>query len=298
MDTPNFREIELYIGPLQEWKGNRGTTRAIKIVSNGNVDTLKVHASISKHVVSIMNQSTIQIWNLSRETINAIRRGGVSVNLYVGYEGKAKELLYSGGVIACKTARQGTDIITSLICLAGGSNLMRSTTSKSYANGVSVSSVVNELASTIPGISVDKANINIQGSIGFAGWSFVGSTKDALDKLAYQFGFSWNIQDGKFVAVQDGKTIGSGILLNATTGLRMVSPRLTGPLAIQEGVDIQALWQPNSGPGRLVRVVSETNPELNGSYACHSIEYDLCPKDDSWDMNITSFFTFGAWNGQ
>lgn len=298
MTAPAYRELELYIGPLQEWKGNKGKTRAIKIVSNGNVNTLKVHANISKHCVSIMNQSTIQIWNLSRETINAIRRGGVSVNLYVGYENQQKELLYSGGVIATKTARQGTDFITTLICLTGGSNLMRSTTSKTYTNGVSVADAVTELAQSIPGITVDKTNINVAGNIGLAGWSFVGSTKDALDKLAYQFGFSWNIQDGAFVAVQDGKTTGRGVLLNATTGLRMISPRLTGPLAIQEGVDIQALWQPNTGPGRLVRVVSETNPELNGSYACHSIEYDLCPKDESWDMSITSFFTFGAWNGQ
>jgi len=297
MGTPSYRELELYIGPLQEWKGQKGTTRAIKIVSNGNVDTLKVHASISKHCVSVMNQSTIRIWNLSRETINAIRRGGVSVNLYVGYEGMDKELLYSGGVIGVKTARQGTDFITTLLCLTGGSNLIRSNTSKSYTDGVAVADIVHELASSIPGITVDKVNINVQGKIGYAGWSFVGTTKDALDKLAYQFGFSWNIQDGNFVAVQDGKTSGRGVLLNAVNGLRMVSPRLTGPLAIMEGVDIQAQWQPNTGPGRLVRVVSETNPELNGSYACHSIEYDLCPKEDAWGMSITSFFTFGAWNG-
>lgn len=297
MVLPAYRELELYIGPLEEWKGNKGTTRAIKIVSNGNNNTLKVRANISKHCVSIMNQSTIQIWNLSRDTINAIRRGRVSVNLYVGYENAEKELLYTGGIIAVKTARQGSDFITTLVCMTGGSNLAKSVASKSFTSGVAVTDIVKELASSIPGITVDDKNISIQGKIGYAGWSFIGSTKDALDKLAYQYGFSWNIQDGSFQAVQDGKTIGRGILLNASSGLRKVSPRLTGPLAIQEGVDIQAQWQPNSGPGRLVRVVSETNPELNGSYACHSIEYDLCPKEESWDMSITSFFTFGAWNG-
>lgn len=288
-----YRELELYIGPLQEWKGNAGLTRAVKIVSNGNNNTLKVRANITKQVVSIMNYSTIQIWNLSRETMNAIRKGGVSVNLYAGYEGMEKELLYSGGVQRVKTERQGTDFVTSLMCLTGGSNLARAITSKTYTQGVPLGDIVRELALSIPGIEVDT--ISVQGNVGNAGWSFIGSTKDALDKLAYQFGFSWNIQDGKFVAVQDGTTFGRGVLLNSSNGLRMISPRLTGPLLIQEGVDIQATYQPGVGPGKSVQIKSETNPELNGTYACHTVDYDLCPKEESWDMSITSFFTFGAW---
>lgn len=293
-----YREIELFIGPLREFETPTGSTaRGIHIVSNGNVGTMKVHVSCEKMVVSVTSQCTISIWNLSLKTINAIRTAGANVKVYVGYEGQEKTLLYTGGIRSVVTDRQGPDFVTKIICLAGGSSMIRSITSKSYSAGVDLKSAVMELAKQIPGITPDPANINLKGTIGYSGWSFVGSTKDALDKLAYQFGFSWNIDNGTFMAVQDGSYTGQGILLNSANGLRKVSPRLTGPLQIQEGVDITAQFVPNVGPGRLVRVVSELNPSLNHSYVCHTVGYDLCPKDDTWEMNITSFFTFGAWRG-
>ena len=291
-----YREIELYIGPLREFETQDGQkASSIHIVSNGNVDTLKVHVSCQKMVVSVTSQCTINIWNLRMETINAIRTAGASVRVYVGFEGQEKNLLYSGSIQSVVTDRQGPDFVTRLTCLAGGSSMIRSITSKSYSAGVDLKAAVMELAKQLPGITPDPANVNIRGTIGYSGWSFMGSTKDALDKLAYQFGFSWRIDNGTFIAVQDGTYSGDTILLNSANGLRKVSPRLTGPLQIQEGVDIQSQYVPNVGPNVLVRVVSELNPNLNGSYWCHSVGYDLCPKDDAWDMSITSFFTFGGW---
>lgn len=292
----NYREIELFIGPLREFETQDGSkASSIHIISNGNRDTLKVHVSCQKMVVSVASTCNISIYNLKIETINAIRTAGASVRVYVGYEGQEKNLLYTGSIRSVVTDRQGPDFVTRITCLAGGSSMIRSITSKSYAAGVDLKSAVMELAKQIPGITPDPANVNLHGAIGYAGWSFVGSTKDALDKLAYQFGFSWNIDNGTFRAVQDGSYTGETILLNSANGLRKVSPRLTGPLQIQEGVDIVSQYVPNVGPNRSVRVVSELNPNLNGRYACHTVGYDLCPKDDSWDMNITSFFTFGTW---
>jgi hypothetical protein len=291
-----YREIELFIGPLREFEAGDGKkASSIHIVSNGNMDTLKVHVSCQKMVVSVTSQCTITIWNLRMETINAIRTAGASVRVYVGFEGQEKNLLYTGSIVSVVTDRQGPDFVTRIICLAGGSSMIRSITSKSYSSGVDLKAAVMELAKQLPGITPDPANVNIRGTIGYSGWSFMGSTKDALDKLAYQFGFSWHIDNGTFIATQDGTYSGDTILLNSANGLRKVSPRLTGPLQIQEGVDIQSQFVPNVGPNVLVRVVSELNPHLNGSYWCHSVGYDLCPKDDAWDMNITSFFTFGAW---
>lgn len=291
------RELELYIGPLQEWKGTAVNSQSLQIISNGDVGTLKVQARIQKNCVSAPNLSTISIWNLDRNTINSLRRaGGVSVNLYAGFQGEAKELVYAGGIQAIQVSRQGPDIVTTLICLTGGANLARATTSKTYTYKVPVADVVRELAETIPGVVADPTNINVTGTIGYAGWSFIGSTKEALDKLAYQFGFSWSIQDGKFVAISDGRTTGQGILLNAANGLKKVSPRLTGLMQYQEGVDIEGLYVPNVGPNKLIKIKSEVNPECNGNWTCHTIDYDLCPKDNSWDMHITSFLTFGAWD--
>lgn len=289
-----YRELELFIGPLQEWKGMRDVG-AIRLVCNGNRETIRIDASVSKSIVSTTNTATLNIYNLSADTRHALERGGTSMKLYAGYEGEAKALVFSGSILRSVTERQGTDIITTVHCLTGAGPLVKSATSKTFTYGVPVAEAVRSLASTIPGIILDPTNINVSGQIGYAGWSFVGPTKEALDKLAYQFGFSWSINDGKFIAVQDGKSIGSRVLLTSATGLRKVSPRLTSLWQIQEGVDIQTMFYPGVNPYTVVRVRSEVSPEQNnGDYVVHTIEYNLAPKSNAWDMDITSFTFYGG----
>lgn len=288
-----YRELEIDIGPLREFETPQGSTATgIHIVSNGNVDTLKVHVSCEKYIQSAPQMCYISIWNLRIETINAIRTAGADVKVYVGYEGQTKEeknLLYSGSIQAVKTDRQGPDFVTTIIAMAVGSGSIRAVTSSSYAAGVDLKSAVMELVKQVPGVTPDPANINIKGTIGYAGWSFVGSVKEALNKLAYQFGFSWRFENGVFKATQDGEYSGTVVILNSANGLRKVSPRLTGPTQIQEGVDISTQYVPNVGPGDNVKVVSEMNPYLNDTYQCHTVGFELCPKENTWDMTISSF---------
>lgn len=291
-----YREIELYIGPLQEFEsGSKEKANSLHIVSNGNVNTLKVRISCQKQAISAATQCFISIWNLRPQTRNVLRKAGALVKVYVGYEGQEKNLLFTGSIASAVTDRDGPDFITKLVCRAAGSNMVRSVVSKSYSAGVDLKSAVMELAKQFPNITPDPANVNLTGTIGYAGWSFVGSTKDALDKLAYQFGFSWYIENGTFHAFQDGTVSRETILLNSANGLRKVSPRLTGLLQIQEGTDISVQFVPNVGPGKSVRVVSETNPDLSREYYCFAVSYNLCPKDDSWDMDITTFNIAPTW---
>lgn len=282
-----YRELELYIGPFQEWKGQQNVN-AIKLVCNGNNDTLRIEANVSKTIVSEANTATVIIHNLSQETREALRNQNVSIRLCAGYEGYEKETVFTGGVKSAVSWRQGTDIVTRLVCLSGAGPLVRSTTSKTYTRGVPVVDIVKELAETIPGITADPTNIKINGTIGYAGWSFAGMTKDALDKLAYQFGFSWSINDGQFVAVQDRKYLDGKLLLNSANGLRKVSPRLTGLEQFQEGVDIEALYTPGVNPNHTVQVRSEFDNELR-EYFVYSVDYILSPKTENWEMRITTF---------
>lgn len=291
-----YREIELFIGPLREFEtGDGKKANSIHIISNGNINTPKVRISCQKQVISTATQCFISIWNLRPQTRNMLKNAGTSVRVYAGYEGQEKNLLFTGSISSAVTDREGTDFVTKVTCRAGGSNMIRSVVSKTYSAGVDLKAAVMELAKQIPNITPDPANVNLKGTIGYAGWSFVGSTKDALDKLAYQFGFSWRIDNGTFYALQDGTTSGKTILLNSANGLRKVSPRLAGLLQIQEGTDILAQFVPNVSPGTTVHVISEVDPDLTRDYYCFSVSYDLCPKDESWDMSISTFNIGPAW---
>lgn len=293
MTAPNQHEIIVEIGPFQEWQGKQGSGE-IRIVSNGDINSMKVKVHIEKTIVAVPNAARISIWNLSQSTINAIRTAASEVKVYAGLQGHPKEYLYRGSLRATVTQRSGTDYITTLVCKTAESNLIRSIVSKTWTADVPVDQVVKEIVATIPNVIYDPQNKEIRGKIGYKGFSYVGTAMDALKKLANQYGFSWNINNGVFVAKMDGEPKKTGILLNSKGGLRKVSPRLSGIMQIQQGVDIYSDYRQNVEPGHLIRVESTVNPELNGNYDVHTVEYDLSPKDSEWSMSISTFIFQGA----
>lgn len=294
MTAPNQHELILEIGPFKEYEGKKGTAD-LRIVSNGDVGSMKVKVHIEKTKIYIPNLARISIWNLKRETINSLNTAGKEVRVYAGNQGYEKEYLYRGSLQGVITERQGPDIVTTLMCQTAGSNLTQSVVSKTWTADVPVDQVVREIVDSIPNVIYDPENNTISGKIGYNGFTFMGTATDALIKLGNQYGFSWNINNGVFVVVMDGKPRRTTIVLNSKTGLRKVSPRLSGILQIQEGVDISSVYKQNIRPGQLIRVESDVNPKLNGNYDVHTIEYDLCPKDNSWDMNISFFSMIGSW---
>ena len=287
------REIVVEIGPFKEWQ-NGNTLTGMRIVSNGDLNTMKIKVHVEKSYISVPNHSRIQIWNLSHETRKRLTTGGLFVKLYAGTQNGNKELLFTGAVAACITQRSGTDIITTLVCQTREATMLRTIVSKSWEKDVPVDTVVHEIVNMIPNVIYNPQNNKIEGKIGYKGFSVFGGAQFALDKLAKQFGFSWNIDNSVFNAVMDGKPKSSGILLDKRSGLRSVSPRLSGFDQIQEGVDVIALYRQNVITGHTIRIESEVSPELSGNYVCHTIEYDLCPKESTWDMNIHFFVLVGA----
>ena len=290
MPVPMQHELIVEIGPFQEWEG-KNEPGSLKIVSNGDINSMKIKVHVEKTKIYIPNLARISIWNLKRSTIDSLKTAGKEVRVYAGIQGYEKEYLYKGSLMGVVTERQGTDYVTTLTCQTSGSNLIRSVVSKTWTEGVAVDQVVREIVATIPNVTYDPLNNTIKGTIGYKGFSFVGTASTALTKLGNQFGFSWNINNGVFVVTMDGTPRRTGIVLNSRSGLRKVSPRLSGILQIQDGVDIYCVYQQNIEPGQLIRVESSVSPKLNGSYEAHTIEYDLCPKEDEWDMSI-SFFSY------
>lgn len=286
------RELVIDIGPFSEWQSIKDSQTAVRIVSNGNLNTLKATVHCQKNILETPNNAEIRIWNLKPETRQKFKKTGLYIKVYAGFEGGSHELLFSGSIEATVTKRSGADIITTLTCLTGGSNLVRSAFSKTYEQGVPVAQIVTEMAQSIPGIVIDPTKINVSGTIGYKGFSYMGSTRNGLSKLASQYGFSWSINNGTFVAMDDRKGRRTAILLNRNSGLKEVSPRMFGINQVQEGVDISSIYVQGVDAGQIIGVVSSVSPELSGNYTCHTIDYDLSPKENRWDMTINSFSEF------
>lgn len=288
------RELVFEIGPFREWESKKNNRIGVRIVSNGNLNTLKASIHCQKNITATPNNAEIRIWNLKQETRQQFKKTGLYIKAYAGYEGGSHELLFSGSIEGTIVKRSGADIITTLICRTGESNLVRSLFSKTYEKGVPVSQVVTEMAQTIPGIVVDPTKINVSGTIGYKGFSYAGCTRNGLQKLADQYGFSWSIDNGTFVAINDLSGRKTTILLNRDSGLKEVSPRMFGLNQIQAGVYISSIYVQGIDAGHIIRVESSVNPEYNRRHdiVCHTIDYDLCPKENQWDMTINSFPEF------
>lgn len=283
------REIEVVFGPLKDWEKNEGKNPLVKVTSDGTPNTLRVRATVSKTMLGVPNSSSVSVWNLSRETRNAICQSQLSMKVYAGYKGQQKELLFSGGVLSAVIEKNGADIVTHLNGLDGQSSLINSVVSQSFEQQIELKEVVKKVAAEIKGININPDEIDVDGEIGYSGIALSGPAKTVLDKLGQQYGFNWFIDNGNFKAVGDKKAFSNTVVLDGASRLKKVAPLLSGPAQAQIGVDIQAMYVPGVSPGNSVQVKSSVNPLLNGLYKIHNADFDLDTKSSSWDMNLQCY---------
>lgn len=287
---PWLRKIRLTLGPLEEYKGAT-SGNIIEVLSDGTQNTLKVTVQCSKTVMGMPNPSTISIWNLSKGTRNAIQRSLTKITVEAGWNNTEMHKVFQGSVMSAVSARSGPDIVTKITAMQGYGALVQSTVSTTYAEGTPVAAAVQDLGGRLPGVSIVPTNLqDVPGTIGKGGWSFAGGTKDALTELANQYGFSWSVDDNALKAVGDKSRFGGMVVLDGTDGgLIMISPTLQGPMQIQMGVKIKALYVPGVVPGATVRVRSSLDESLDGDYRIHSVNISLDTASDTWTMDLESF---------
>lgn len=291
-------ELEILIGPLKEFQGANKLT-GIRIVSNGSNNTLKATVNITKTSISTPNHSEIKIWNLSEETRNALNGSELRIEVYGGQEGQGnKDLIFTGGILNSVYDRTNEGIITTIIGLDGQTSLIRSTIGASFNANTPVRDVILYIANQLKGITIIPDQIHVIDNttnqelvVGYKGISLIGSPKNCLDKLARQFGFSWSIQNGVFKVVKDGTYRQTGIVLSGRTRLVKVSPMLTGPTQQQKGVSLEGVYTRGLTPGDMIQVESVIDKQLNGLYGIHTLNYNLDPKGQVWNMRIESFIT-------
>ncbi|HBG77248.1 MAG TPA: hypothetical protein DDW84_00150 [Phycisphaerales bacterium] len=294
-ERPVLRRAELLIWPQNE-SVNASDNVAMKIVSDGTRDHLRMSFAINKSILGTPNNSQILLYNLKKETRDYFSPL-LKCSLRVGWDNYGLFEIYNGGLVAATHQRQGADIITKLIMLTGITATSVSVTSATFSRGTKLSYILKTMVEQkLPGVKYDPARVKIaDGEITQQGLSFAGSTKDFLDKLAKQYGFSWSIQDGVFQAIQDGKSFGRNILISSDAKtLFNVAPILQSPMQVQTGVTISALLVPGLLPGDTVTVQSSVNPQLDGVYMAHTIAYNGDLFGNEWGMIIQSFKDFSA----
>lgn len=266
-----LRYAELIIGPLADWQGGGSTGEAIRIIADGTSQNLRVAFNASKTIAGSPNKIDIAVWGLSQRTIQSIRGNLSRVQINAGYLSSSSSagLVASGAILAVIPERQGPDIVLKMTALDGYGGMVRGAYSRAFAGQTPVSSVVSDVASALPGVTVGL--IDVDGNLFQKGQQLSGSTTDQLNKLADQYGFSWSVQDGIFQAVSDKRDTGREFLFTSENNLISAVPLLNGPTADNVGVEITAKFDARMKPGDRMTIQSAVNPSLNGSYKSTSV---------------------------
>ena len=289
--NPFLRQVEVLIGPTEEWRGGGNERQSIRLVGDGSSDNFAIKFTVNKHVISTASPSIIQVYNLSQALRESLRSSETKIVLRAGWKNTGLVQVFTGSLLYVSHQREGADIITNLISLAGYGGMSRTIISATFADLTKVRDIVKAFAMQIPGVTVDDKLIDLPDlAAGSQGWSFAGPVNAGLDKLSRSYKFDWWINNGVFYALGHDKTITGTVKLSSENGFLMrVEPMLATPMQKQIGVSIQSLFNPYVEPGRIVEVESAVNPRLNGRYKVHTLYHSGDTHSTQWTTSIDSW---------
>lgn len=244
-----LRNAELIIG--QRVKGTNGPIEpkeGRRYGKDGLGNQFRIAFKIDKDETSKANKADIKIYNLNAESRTYLEQENIIVFLRVGY-GETLSNLFFGDLVRFNQKREGADVITTLECGDAEEVLRTANIQIGYGPNVTNKQLFKLAADRL---LVSTGFLDELPEIKYlSGFSYSGQVSKLLDQLTKQVGFKWSIQDGEIVLLGPGKTDQtSAVFLDPETGL------LGFPTKTKDGVEFEALLNPDIRPGRAVVVES------------------------------------------
>lgn len=183
------------------------------------------------------NTATVKFWNLSPETIAEIKQKNAVLELCAGYGGNLP-LILSGDISTSETVPDGADRVTTIEVVDGLAAVRDSYMSVSYEKGITGIMVLQGAADSMGLSTVVSAEASelLTQKILTNGYSFVGQSKNSLQKICDTCGCAWSIQNGILQVVKKGEAVSPNVyVLNAQSGLLDIPKELTENGAESEG---------------------------------------------------------------
>ena len=273
--------------------GSDGRTTAYE--ANGKGDGLYITARVQKNIHGLATPSQIMVYNLSPESRAAFRRGDTKVTLEAGWDhgpGAGLKLCFRGSLMTAVHARAGGEIATTVNASSMLQALAKTEIHGTWRTGIPVQMIVRELAMLLPDVEFDPSLLTgiDRYVVGFKGWSCSGLVIDGLDQLAREFGFSWTVIDGKFMAAGDQDSFGVCAIIREPY-LIDVNPILSGPLQIATGIKARCALETALMPMWRVGIESTVNAKYNGDdYRIVSVVHNLnCQAANGFISEVTAF---------
>lgn len=256
------------------------------------IDSLQVTFDISKSSQNQdkTNSASIEIYNLSKESIKLIDVDYPTASFSAGYRDIGIKLLFSGKVTNVSTRKSGTDIVTQIQMGAAYTELNHQVLSSITPPGKQVKDVAEDIRKAIPGVSRGVYNgINLNNPILY-GYPLQGTPKQMLNELSKKYGVDWQI-DGDVLYIHDNNRANTenfqqAYVVSETSGLIEKPYRIAGDTrrsakdkAKIQGVQWKMLLNPDIVCGSIVLLEDD---DLGGWYKVTDLRHYGGWRDSDW----------------
>lgn len=250
------RRISLKIG------SNERPNSAILIGPQGA--DFRIDFNIKKTRASSANKSSIQIYNLSKESRDIIDKEYDRVTLEAGYQGDTPVgkqgfwgVIFDGWANKVTHYRNSSgDIITSLECIDGGVDWANARVNYTYATGTLYTDVIKDIVSRMKLVKLGDISTFPSDRRVSEGRTrtFATTAKKALDEICRANDCRWTINNNVVEVVSNSaglKDSQSIPIISSTTGM------IGSPSKTEKGILVRTLLHPRLEPNRFVQVVDD-----------------------------------------
>jgi len=231
------------------------------------------------------NTAEVKVYNLAESTRRSLEAAEEQrIRLEAGYVEDA-HTIFEGDLRKAWSTREGPDVVTTIEGGDGERGFRRARTNRSFGEGTSVRSVIEDVAR---GMGFGVGNLADQASgAGFEGLGnqyvegtvVSGSSREILTGLTRSVGLEWSVQDGNLQLLPFRTALRTtAVRLTTTTGL-VGSPSIDS----ENVLTARALLLPGIFPGRKVSVEAEF---VSGFYRVTKASYVGSTFGNDWYVDI------------
>lgn len=223
---------------------------------------LKMNGSVEKTDSKKPNVGTVQVYNLTQDSVGFLRQPGAVLKVAVGYGGETS-VIFTGDVDEVTFKRDGANTVTEVKARDGQLAFQGASLSQTFDGPVTNTTLIRRLADAIglPLLEIPA----LEERVYQYGYTAVGPVRNALDEVCASSDARWSIQDGQLVITRNGQpTSEAAALLARETGL------VGQPEATKHGVKFTALLNPLVTPRRFVKLESR---DFTGFYLVKKVTH-------------------------
>lgn len=243
------------------------------------ISELHISFNVEKSNVPAPNSAKIQVWNLSQQNLRVLDTKDCLVELKAGY-GDSLSLITVGYVVSAVTVMDNADRMTEIEIVDGLVAIRDTVISVSMNGKVDCKKLYEDIAKKM-GLTIMLAK-DLQFKTFSNGFSYVGKSKTALQKIADYCGHNWTIHNGILHITNKGRGISSrGYVLSSDTGLISIPKRLVIEKDGKSytGWEVRYFLNGAIGINDIVKLESNT---ISGFFLVQSITMDGDNMDGEW----------------